>query len=164
MSLLSMETSTASHTMTTKNKSQWDRIPENRRNQLVWGLWFITWIGLVIGLIHREYFEYVVFFSTFHALLFLFLHGEQMSPFPVQVRIAYLMWVIVGTYVPHMIVVMYITTVGLATNLFFDYCPLARMMYLLPWNREETFSLGLVWRVFLSPPVTGRFKPTATTT
>ncbi|MDS3862475.1 hypothetical protein RIF25_16895, partial [Thermosynechococcaceae cyanobacterium BACA0444] len=52
-----------------------------------------------------------------------------------------------------------VTTIGLAANLFFNYCPLARMMYLLPWNREEPFSFKLVLRVFLSPPVSGKFKP-----
>lgn len=43
--------------------------------------------------------------------------------------------------------------------LFFRYCPLARMLYLLPWNRQEDFSVEFVARVFLSPPVEGRFRP-----
>jgi len=77
----------------------------------------------------------------------------------VQVRLAYLLWVLIGTFVPGMIILMYITTVGLAANLFFNYCPLARLMLLMPWNRSESLSLEFLRRVFLSPPSRGRFIP-----
>jgi hypothetical protein len=107
------------------------------------------------------YFEYVVLFSAAHAVLFLVLFGFDVKPFPVQVRIAYFIWVALGTYGPYLVVLMYITLVGLATNLFLGYCPLARMMYLMPWNRSEPFSLNLVGRVFFSPPVAGQFEPVA---
>lgn len=136
-----------------------ERMPGHMRRYLVWGLWFITWLGLLAGLFQRVYYEYVVLFTAIHALLFLVLVNFRVKQFPAQVRIAYLIWVAVGTYVPYMTILMYITTVGLATNLFLGYCPLARMMYLLPINREEPFSLELVLRVFLSPPTRGRFKP-----
>ena len=129
---------------------------------LVWGLWFVTWVGLVGGLFDRVIFEYVVIFSAFHAVLFLTLNGFKIGPFPVQVRIAYFIWVAVGTYVPYLTVLMYITLVGLGTNLFLGYCPLARMMYLLPWNRDEKLTLTFVRRTFLSAPVPGQFKPAST--
>jgi hypothetical protein len=149
--------------MTTQHSSFWDRMPEHNRKRLVWGLWFVTWIGLLAGLFDSVFFEYVVFFSAAHALLVLILLRFQVKVFPAQVRIAYFAWVAVGTYVPYMVFLMYITVVGLATNLFFGYCPLARMLYLLPWNREEPFSFGLIARVFFSPPVVGQFKPRPST-
>jgi hypothetical protein len=128
---------------------------------LIWGLWFITWLGLVGGLFDRLYFEYVVLFSALHALLFLWMNGFNVKPLPVQVRIADFIWVAAGTYVPHLTVLMYIACVGLATNLFLGYCLLARMMSLMPWNLKEKFSLGLVGRVFLSPPMPGKFESPA---
>jgi hypothetical protein len=82
-----------------------------------------------------------------------------MAAFPVQVRLAYVAWVAVGTYVPYMGFLMLITTIGLASNLFLSYCPLVRLLYLLPWDQSEPFSLKLVQRVFLSPSVDGRFSP-----
>ena len=145
--------------MTTQHDSLWDQIPQDIRKRFVWVLWLITWIGVLAGLFDREFYEYVVIFSAAHALLVLFLLRFRVSAFPAQVRIAYCIWVVVGTYAPYMVILMYITTIGLATNLFANYCPLARMMYLFPWNREETFSLNLVARVFLSPPVAGKFRP-----
>jgi len=144
--------------MATQHDSLWDRISLNIRKRLVWVLWFVTWIGLLAGLFDRIFYEYVVVFSAAHAFLVLFLLRFRISTFPAQVRVAYLVWVAIGTYVPYMVILMYITTVGVATNLFIGYCPLARIMYLFPWNREEPFSFKLVTRVFLSPPVTGKFK------
>lgn len=134
-------------------------MPERIRKPLIWILWFITWLGLLAGLYDRVYWEYVVLFSALHAVLFLGLNGFGVKPFPVQVRIAYLIWVTIGTYAPYMVFLMYITMVGLASNLFVGYCPLARMMYLMPWNRDDAFSAGLLTRVFFSPPVAGKFKP-----
>jgi hypothetical protein len=127
----------------------------------IWSLWFITWMGLIGGVFDRVMFEYVVIFSGAHMLLFLGLFRYSIRPFPVQVRIAYFIWVVVGTYVPYMTILMYITLVGLGTNLFLGYCPLARMMYLMPWNHDSKFSAELIRRVILSPPVPGKFEPLA---
>lgn len=149
--------------MTTQDISLWDRMPPHSRERLMWGLWFITWVGLLGGLFDRVFYEYVVFFSAAHALLVLLMLRFRAKVFPAQVRIAYFAWVAVGTYVPYMVVLMYITTVGLATNLFLGYCPLARLLYLMPWNRDEPFSLGLIGRVFFTPPVEGQFKPRPST-
>ncbi len=137
----------------------WERTPKKIRSRLVWGMWFITFLGLLAGLFDRTYYNYVVVFSAAHAMLVFLLLGLHISAFSVQVRLAYFAWVAIGTYVPYLEILMYITTIGLAANLFWGYCPLARMVYLLPWNREEPFSLDLVRRVFLSPPQTGGFTP-----
>lgn len=145
--------------MTTQHNSLWDRIPQPLKKRFVLFLWFVTWAGLIVGMFDRVFYEYVVIFSAAHALLVLYLVRFRVAVFPAQIRIAYFVWVAIGTYVPHLVILMYITTIGVATNLFVNYCPLARMMYLFPWNREEPFSFGLVARVFLTPPVVGKFKP-----
>ena len=137
----------------------WDSISKSNRKLIVWSLWFITLVGLMLGFFYRIFYEYVVVFSLVHTLIFFVLFQNKIKPFTVQLRLVYLAWLIIGTYVPHMAIMMYIATVGLASNLFLNYCPLARMMYLLPWNREEAFSLNLLKRVILTPPVSGRFKP-----
>lgn len=144
---------------TQKPRTLWDRIPPRVRRKLIWSLWLITWVGLIAGISDQAYFEYVVVFSALHAVAFLVLFRFSVRPFPVQVRIGYFVWVAVGTYVPNMVILMYITLAGLATNLFLGYCPLARMMYLLPWNRDEKFSLDLARRVVFTAPVPGKFQP-----
>ncbi|MBE9001389.1 DMT family transporter [Nostoc sp. LEGE 12447] len=129
------------------------------RQRLVWSLWLMTWLGLLAGLISRQWYEGVVWFSAVHALLFIYLERFNLTAFPVQVRLAYVAWVAIGTYIPYMHWLMWITTVALATNLFMSYCPLARLLSLLPLNRSEPLSFNLVSRVFLSPPMKGRFIP-----
>ena len=137
----------------------WEKIPTRTQDRLIWGIWFVTWLGLLAGLVDRVYYEYVVAISAAHALLFLVLFKFRALAYPAQLRIAYFLWVAVGTFVPYMVILMYITTLGLAANLFFGYCPLSRMMYLLPWNRDEPFTGDLIMRAILSPPVKGQFKP-----
>ena len=141
----------------------WDRLSPTFQRRLKWVLWFVTWIVLLVGLYDRVFFEYAVWISVAHAALFLVLFGFRPMVFPVQLRLLYVAWVALGTFVPQLIVLMYITIVGLPANLFFGYCPLARMMYLLPWNRDEPLTPGLVKHIFLTPPVQGRFRPDAAT-
>lgn len=122
------------------------------RKALAWNLWLVTWIILLIGYYDRSAWDMVVTFSAAHALLFFILFQCSVEPFPVQVRLAYLAWVAAGTYVEGMEILMWITTVGEAFNLFAGYCPLARMLSLLPWNREEALSWNLVKKAILSRP------------
>jgi hypothetical protein len=139
----------------------WDRIPSANRKKLIKSLWWVTWILLVLGLFNTTFLHGVIALSTMHLILFIVLFGFKISPFPVQLRLAYLAWVTAGIYIPELKILIYITIVGLAANLLFGYCLLARMMYLLPWNKEEKFSWNLVKRVILTPPVEGKFKPSA---
>ncbi len=143
----------------TETATLWQHLTESTRKRLIWWVWFATWLLLILGLFDRSFYLWVVILSALHAVLFLGLFSCRPSPFPVQVRLAYLLWVAVGTYVPGMIVLLWITTLGLPANLFLNYCPLARLMLLMPWNRTEPFSLNLLRRVFLSPPSAGRFVP-----
>ena len=147
--------------MTTQTKIPWEQIPPNVRSKLIWGIWFATWIGLLAGLlVNRVFYEYVVVFSALHAFVFWVLFGFSVKPFPMQLRVAYVAWVTAGTYVPALTFFLYITMIGLATNLFLGYCPMARILYLLPWNREQSFSWRLVKQVFSTPPVPGKFRLT----
>ena len=37
--------------MTTQPQILWEQIPANVRPRLIWSIWFVTWIGLLAGLI-----------------------------------------------------------------------------------------------------------------
>jgi hypothetical protein len=145
--------------MQRRSETAWERIPDDVRRRVVWCLWCITWLGLLAGLFDRTWYHDVVAFSAVHAFLVLALNRFQVMATAVQVRLGYALWVGMGTYAPHLTVFMYIATVGLVGNLFFNYCLMARLLHLLWWNREERFSFDLVMRVFFSPPVQGKFRP-----
>lgn len=82
------------------------------------------------------------------------LREESFAAFPVQVRIAYAAILALGLWEPTRWVI-WIPTIGTAAQVLFGYCPLARMLSLLPWNRKERLSLALVRRTFVSRPVRG---------
>jgi hypothetical protein len=137
----------------------WDAMPDRTRRLLIWSLWLVTWIGLLAGIVDRRVWVGVVAFTVAHVLLVLVLNGFRVAAFPVQARLVFLAMVSVGTFVPGMSFLLYVPMLGLVGNLFFGYCLLARLVYLLPWNRTEPFSLELVARVLTTPPVVGRFRP-----
>ncbi len=136
----------------------WQRMPSGRRRSLIWTLWFTTWVLLIGGLWNSDLYVAVVAFSAVHFTFVWFMNGFHIAPFAVQVRFAYVVWVALGTYVPALYLLLPITMVGLVGNLFFRYCPLARLMYLLPWNRSHGLSARTLVRVFVSPGVDGRFR------
>lgn len=79
---------------------------------------------------------------------------RSMSAFPVQVRVAYLLLLLVA--LPERLQLIYwLPLIGTWVQVVFGYCTMARTVSLLPWNRSEAFSLGLLRRTFLSPPVRG---------
>jgi len=69
----------------------------------------------------------------------------------VQVRLVYLVLLIVGS-VPPMGVVHVALFVGTCAQAVFGCCPLARALSLLPWNRRVPFSLGLLLHTAFAPP------------
>lgn len=77
--------------------------------------------------------------------------------FPVQVRIVYLGLLCLGATDTFRFL-HWIQLVGTTALLVFDYCPLARMLSLAPWNRSLPFSWRLLWHTIVSAPVAGRIK------
>jgi hypothetical protein len=49
----------------------------------------------------------------------------------------------------------WIQLAGTTAMVLVDYCPLARFLSLMPWNRKEPFSMELLRRTVMSPPVKG---------
>ena len=76
--------------------------------------------------------------------------------FPLQVRIAYLAWLAAGLW-PPLQWMWWIAFAGTWALVLFGYCPLARLLSLMPWNRREPFTPELVWRTITRRPVRGSF-------
>lgn len=142
----------------------WDKIAPTTRRRLTVTLWGLSWLGLLAGLYDTRAYQYVLYGTYAHALLFLVLFRFSIPAFPVQVRIAFSISLSIGVFVPHMHWLLWVNTVGITPNVLLDYCPLVRMLYLLPWNRDEPLSKDYLKRVFLAPPVRGSFQPNTATT
>ena len=79
---------------------------------------------------------------------------EQMGALPVQVRVAYLGLLVAGLF-PPLAFLHWLVLGGTLVRVAFDYCPLARTLALMPWNRHQPLTLRLVRRAYLTPPVAG---------
>jgi hypothetical protein len=74
--------------------------------------------------------------------------------FPVQVRVAYLGILAAGLW-PPVAFLHWVQLAGTSALLLAGYCPLARTLALMPWNRPVPLSLQLVGRAIFSRPSYG---------
>ena len=82
------------------------------------------------------------------------LREKSLSAFPVQVRITYFGLLFLAQ-APFMFWIFWWQLIGTSAMVFFEYCFLARCLSLLPWNKQENYSLELIKSTFLSGPVKG---------
>lgn len=82
------------------------------------------------------------------------LREGRFTAFPVQVRMAYALILMLGLWEPLRWII-WVPTIGTVAQVVFGYCALARMLSLLPWNRAEPMTPGLVWRTVVTPPIPG---------
>jgi hypothetical protein len=125
-----------------------------RLAELGWWYWLVTagllgaaMAGLGLG------FAPVVALTVIHTLHWLYREGSPKA-FPVQVRIGYLAWLVAGLW-PPLAALHWIQLAGTIAMVTVSYCPMARLVSLLPWNRQAPLTTHLVLRTFLRPPVRG---------
>jgi hypothetical protein len=81
-------------------------------------------------------------------------YRRDLLAFEVQVRAAYLGLLLMGS-LPGCWPAHVVQFIGVNAFLVADYCPLARLLALAPWNRSQILTLALLRRAFMSPPVRG---------
>ena len=79
---------------------------------------------------------------------------RKLRPYPVKVRIGYFALLVIGC-LPWMSWIHWVQLVGTTAMVVAGYCPLIRMLSLLPLNRTEPLSLSLLWRAFVTEPCRG---------
>jgi hypothetical protein len=79
---------------------------------------------------------------------------ERMGALPVQVRVTYLALLVAALW-PPLALIHWLVFGGTLARVAFDYCPLARTLALMPWNRTQPLTLRLVRRAFVTPPFDG---------
>lgn len=124
------------------------------RRHLSWWYWLGIDALLLWGLAGGAWgFLPVVVLGTVQALHFI-ARERSLAAFPVQVRLSYLGLLLCGL-AEYGQVVYWVQFAGTTAMVLTDYCPLARFLSLMPWNRTRPFTWGLVARTFFSRPVKG---------
>lgn len=128
-----------------------------RFHQIGYWYWLAIDILLAVGLFGfvPQALLVAIGLGAFQSVHYLIRH-RRLSAFPVQVRVAYLALLVLGQFGP-LVILNWIQLVGTTALLVFDYCPLARMLSLMPWNRTRPFSWRLAWWTVVVRPVPGSF-------
>jgi len=119
-----------------------------------WRYWLVTVIFLTAGVAGWHTGFLLAIALTVVQTIHYYRREKSISAFPVQVRIGYLLLLLVALPEPLQLIY-WIPVIGTWAQIFFGYCTMARCLSLLPWNREEKFSPDLLRRTFLSRPVRG---------
>lgn len=124
------------------------------KRDLVWWYWLATLPLLMYGLSEGEWgFVPVVVLCMVQVLHFLLRTGS-LAAFPVQVRLAYLGMLLPGLWdMGH--VIHWLQLIGTSAMVLVNYCPLARMMALMPWNRKQPLRWPLLKQALFSAPIEG---------
>jgi hypothetical protein len=122
-----------------------------------WWIWLITAAALAVGVAgHPSAFVAVIGLSAAQTLYFI-ARERSWSASAVQTRLAYTVLLTI-CFVPGLRWLYWLPTVGTLALVVCGYCLMARFLSLLPWNRSEPISLGLLRHTFLSPPALGTTK------
>lgn len=119
-----------------------------------WWYWLAADALLIYGLAGGAWgFAPVIALCTVQALHFI-ARERSLTAFPVQVRVGYLGLLLFGLW-EYGYFIYWVQLAGTTAMVLVDYCPLARILSLMPWNRREPFTWQLMLRTFLSRPVKG---------
>jgi hypothetical protein len=122
--------------------------------ELSWWYWLVTACLLGAGVAgHPISFILAIGFTIFQLLHFA-IRQHSFTAFPVQVRFWYLVLLLVALPRPLQIIY-WVPLIGTWAQLIFGYCTMARCVSLLPWHRNQPFSMKLLAKTFLSRPVRG---------
>jgi hypothetical protein len=130
-----------------------------RSEDTAWKFWFYTTILLFTGIYFIPLLLWwAVLLSGFQVV---FYWQERHSPedLAVQVRICYLALMVAG-FVPGYGWIHTVQLVGTTVMVTFGYCIIARVLALMPWNRQAPLDVATLNRILLSPPSQGNIMET----
>ncbi len=123
---------------------------------LSWWYWLVTVCLLTAGVAGWSMGFLLAMGLTVLQLLHFIIRERSVTAFPIQVRFAYLLLLLVA-WPESLRLIYWIPMLGTWAQVLFGYCTMARTVSLLPWNRSEAFSLALLHKTYFSARVRGSF-------
>jgi len=150
-----MTSQTVASTHTNREGYHWtDHL---KLRSLTWWTWaaFAVLLGLAMCGI-TELRHVVLFLASILAAAY-FMRHRSLSHFPTQVRVAYFLWM-AASFIPQLVPMFWIQSAGTISLVLFGYCPMARSLLLLPFNRTVPLSPQRVMKIIFHPPTAGSVK------
>lgn len=124
------------------------------RRTLGWWYWLTTVVLLAANFNGwRIALEFAICLTAIQIAHYTILERKT-AAFSVQIRAAFLGLLLLGLWEP-LRFLHGVQLVGTTAVVLFDYCLLARVLALMPWNRRVPFTMGLAVRILFSRPVPG---------
>ncbi len=100
-----------------------------------WWYWFVILIAIIIGLTWRkEGFYIVMLISTIQFIHFMI--AQEFSALATQVRLVYTIFTILAFFLLPNLILYWILLVGTIMVVLFDRCMIAKVLLLMPWNKN----------------------------
>jgi hypothetical protein len=122
--------------------------------RIAWWYWLVTACLLSIGVAGQDAGFLLAMGLTVVQLVHFTVREGSVTAFPIQVRVAYLALLLLCWPQP-MRLLYWLPTIGTWAQVLFGYCLMARTVSLLPWNRPDPFTAGLLVRTYAARPVRG---------
>ena len=123
--------------------------------ELGWWFWLATVPFLLLYVLTDQSSAiYIAMGLTMVQFCYYLYRDADITSFPVQVRIGYMILLGAGLYEP-LFFIHWIQILGTSAMILFGYCPLARILSLFSWNRQQALDWDYVIKAFFSPPVSG---------
>jgi len=119
-----------------------------------WWYWLVTAGFLTYGVSGNSIGFVLAIGLTVFQLIHFIIGERSVTTFPIQVRFWYLMLLLVA-FIEPLQLLYWIPCVGTWAQIIFGYCAMARIVSLLPWNRDKPFSMSLLVDTFFTRPVRG---------
>lgn len=120
-----------------------------------WVFGVVTQVFLLLGLLGMSFWCLHIWNAIVCGYIAMFF-SRPIKDFPLQARIANMVLCLIGTwFVPSLLWVLLISGI---VNAAVGYDLVVRILSLLPVNRYEPLTAGLIKETFLAPPKDGRFS------
>ena len=119
-----------------------------------WWYWLASSACLWVTLsIHPDAYQWALLLGLVQLVHYRFIEGS-IKRFPVQIRLAYVIYLLFA--MPENLQwILWLPAIGSVARVVFGYCLLARLLALLPLNREVPLSWQYVLNTFFTRPVRG---------
>lgn len=121
---------------------------------IAWWYWLVSAVLLAVGVAGRQGAFVLAMVLALIQVVHFAMEDESVKSLAVQVRVAFLLILIV-CYQPPLRWLFWLPLISLTARVLTGYCFMARTLALLPWNRQEPLTGAFVKRIYLTPPVSG---------
>lgn len=119
-----------------------------------WWYWLATASALTTGVLGWHWGFCIAGTLTLIQIVHFRIRTGAFASFPVQIRLAYL-GVLLAAAPPALQWLYWLPAIGTWALVLFGYCLIARVLSLMPWNRDGALTGRLILHTFTAPPQAG---------